>query len=215
MTQVAAQGALFISGVGYSVEPISRDAALPLILQVHYARRQPNIRNAFGLYLNGGLVGVCTFGIPPSSTLLLGVCGVDYAVHVIELNRLCLLNNIKNEASRLVGASLKMLGNKIVVSYADTAQDHLGVVYQATNAIYTGTSKPFKEIYIVGKEHLHHASHKGKTFEEMKAIHGEDSVGFRERSIKHRYVFITGSKQFKRHARKALKYQVLPYPKAQ
>jgi len=207
------QGALFIDGHGYTVQPISRVAALPFICEIHYAKRVPSISYSFGLYLDALLVGVCTFGVPPSSTLLSGVCGAEYAKHVLELNRLCLKNNLKNEASRLVGGSLKMLGNKIIVSYADTKQNHVGYVYQATNAIYTGISTPFKEVYVVGKEHLHHATHKGHTFKEMEDMYGKEGIGFRERSPKHRYIFIVGSKTFKKKARGSLRYADLPYPK--
>ena len=37
--------------------------------------------------------------------------------------------------------AFKLLPNpRIVVSYADTEQEHIGVVYQATNFLYTGLS---------------------------------------------------------------------------
>ena len=72
-----------------------------------------------------------------------GIAGEKNKHLVIELNRLVLKNNKKNEASRLIGASFKLLPKpKIIVSYADTQQNHLGVVYQATNFLFTGTTKP-------------------------------------------------------------------------
>ena len=41
----------------------------------------------------------------------------------------------------LVGRSLRLLPKpSVVVSYADTAQGHVGYVYQAANFIYTGLS---------------------------------------------------------------------------
>jgi hypothetical protein len=183
-----------------------------LIFNVHYAGRRPSISKAFGLYTNGMLEGICTFGTPPSHTMLKGVCGEEYAPFVWELNRLCLYNNHKNSASRLVGSALKMIGNRIVVSYADTTQGHIGYVYQATNFLYTGMSTKFKEIYLKSRPELHHTTHKGKTFAEMESLHGED-VAYRERPRKHRYVYITGDKRFTKKARASLKWKVGQYPK--
>ena len=196
----------------YSVKYISREATKPFILGIHYAKRMPPLQIAFGLYSDKDLLGICSYGIPPSNTLLKGVCGEDFKKNVIELNRLVLKNNNKNEASFLVGNSLNKLGNKIVVSYADSTQGHIGIVYQATNFIYTGITKPFKEIYLKSKPHLHHASYKGKTFKQMEEQYGDD-VGYRLRSLKHRYVIFVGNKSFKKKAKANLKYPIMPYPK--
>jgi hypothetical protein len=103
------------------VLPIKSEEAVPWILQKHYAKRLPSISYAFGLYENNQLIGVVTYGIPASNSLCEGVCGKQNKEYVIELNRLCLLNNDKNQSSFLVGNSLKMLPKpKIIVSYADT-----------------------------------------------------------------------------------------------
>ena len=123
------------------VLPIKSEEAVPWIMQKHYAKRLPSISYAFGLYENNELIGVVTYGIPASNNLCEGICGKDYKEFVIELNRLCLLNNDKNQSSFLVGNSIKMLPKpKIIVSYADTAQGHVGYVYQATNFLFTGTT---------------------------------------------------------------------------
>jgi len=203
---------LFSEPGGYSVRQISYDETKPFILDIHYAARMPPIKIAFGLFLNGELEGICTYGIPPSHTLLKGVCGEDYKKYVIELNRLCLKHNRKNEASMLVGKSLRLLGDRIVVSYADSAQNHIGYIYQATNFLFTGTTSPIKEIYLKSKPHLHHTTHRGKTYQQMRDIHGED-VGFRARSVKNRYVIFAGSKKFKKAARASLRYTISKYPK--
>ena len=108
-------------------------------MKLHYAKRMPSISHAFGLYDNKELTGVVTYGSPASPSLCIGVCGPECKDMVIELNRLCLLNNKKNEASYLVSNSLKLLPRPmIVVSYADTSMKHTGYVYQACNFIYTG-----------------------------------------------------------------------------
>jgi len=182
------------------VLPIKSFEAKPWILLKHYARRIPSISYAFGLYENNQLVGVCTYGMPASPNLCVGVCGIEHKHQVLELNRLCIETTAKNSASILVGRSLQMLPKpKIIVSYADTAQDHIGYVYQATNFLFTGTTK----------ERTDMASDDGKHSRHNKG----DSENRAFRSAKHRYIFITGSKKEKSNLTKKLNYKILPYPK--
>ena len=56
------QPSLFAAATGYEVTPIHSRDAYGLILRRHYARRIPSISYAFGLMLDGDLVGVCTYG---------------------------------------------------------------------------------------------------------------------------------------------------------
>jgi len=197
------------------VQPIQTQDAEHLILNVHYARRKPSITYAFGLFEHGALVGVVTYGTPASSTLLRGVCGEQWAQHVLELNRLVLVNNKPHEASRLVGASLKLLPKpSIIVSYADTKQNHEGIVYQATNFLYTGLSSKFLDPVVRGLEHQHHATYAhGLTNAQLKEKYGEDNVYFIERSRKHRYIIFVGSKTQRKQMLKDLRYEIQPYPK--
>jgi len=204
---------------GYSVCAVSRSETEPFILGIHYAKRWPSISWAFGLFRGGVLVGVCSYGTPASSTLRRGLCGESMADSVIELNRLCLLDNKKNEASFLVSASLRLLPKgKIVVSFADIEQGHVGTVYQAANFVYCGLSAKRTDWKIRGQEHLHGqtiadrvrgAENRGKAIREM---YGDDFY-LKPRSRKHRYVFITGSKAFKRKALSELRYKIHDYPK--
>ena len=182
----------------YSIKPISRKEAEHYILEIHYAKRWPVISYYFGLFKNEQLVGVCTYGPPASPWLCKGVCGEKYRKQVIELNRLALLNNLKNEASFLIGNSLKMLPEgMIVVSYADTAQGHVGVVYKATNWLYTGATKPRTDMASKTGGHSRH--------------HSGDRTNRVFRSSKHRFVTFTGNKKQKKELRKALKYPVTEY----
>tara|TARA_R110000850_G_scaffold207123_1_gene333356 strand:- start:68 stop:697 length:630 start_codon:yes stop_codon:yes gene_type:complete len=205
---------------GYEVRLINRRQCAEYILEIHYAKRWPSISYAFGLYLNNILCGVVTYGTPPSAPLKAGIAGYEHKGDILELNRLCLKNNVKNEASLLVGRSLKILpSNKIVVSFADIAQGHLGYVYQATNFIYCGLSAKRTDWKVKGKEHLH-----GQTIADefrgvknraaaMREKYGDDFY-LAPRSRKHRYIFIVGSKTYKKKIKKALKYKVMDYPKA-
>ena len=214
MKQMQWQSSFFDVLDGYSVAPIQAQDADYLILNVHYAKRRPSITYAFGLFNAGELVGVVTYGTPASSTLLRGICGDDWAQHVLELNRLVLVNNKPHEASRLVGASLKLLPKpSIIVSYADTKQKHEGIVYQATNFMYTGLSSKFRDPVVRGLEHQHHATYAhGLTNAQLIEKYGADNVYFIERSRKHRYIIFVGSKTQRKQMLKDLRYEIQPYP---
>jgi len=196
----------------FVVERIEGYVAYPLLLNAHYAKRIPPISYAFGLYANGNLDGVVTYGSPPSKNLCEGLAGPEFASRVLELNRLCLAHNRRNEASRLVAASLKMLPRpSIVVSFADTAQKHLGVIYQASNFLYCGLSAKRKDRTIVGAEHLHSRTVCGMgSGAEMRERFTIIDV---PRSRKHRYVMLLGGKRERREMLAALRYPVVPYPK--
>ena len=182
------------------VKQISYAETKHLILNVHYAKRMPSISFAYGLFDGGKMIGLVSYGSPASPSLCKGVCGVEYKKDVLELNRLVLMNNKKNEASYLIARSLKLLPKpKIVVSYADTAQQHTGIVYQATNFLFTGTSKPRTDM--AGQDGKHSRHHLGDVTKRVF------------RSAKHRYITFIGNKKQKKVYMKALKYKIQSYPK--
>jgi len=199
----------------YIVKLISRAESLPFILNIHYAHRSPSISYAYGLFLNELLVGIATYGTPPSSTLRMGVAGKENISRVLELNRLCLLNNLPNEASFLVSKSPKLLPpNSIVVSFADTEQNHKGYVYQACNFKYYGLSAKRTDWKVKGMEHLHGCTIADKTrgmehrADKMREIYG-DNFYLKPRPRKHRYIYITGKKP----NYNIIKYKQEKYPK--
>ena len=177
----------------YKVIPIKKSDTKSFILDIHYAKRLPMIQYPFGLYYKNELVGVVTYGLPPSPELCL-LAGEENKDKVIELNRLVLKNNKKNEASFLVGNSLKMLPKpKIVISYADIGQNHNGYIYQATNFKYSGLSQ--------------------KNFDWLSKTENNEKV---ERSRKHRYILVVGNKREKKDIYNKIKYPLdLPYPKGE
>ena len=182
------------------VLPINTFEVEPWLLEKHYAKRMCPISYAFGLYEDNNLVGVVTYGVPASPFLCMGVCGEEHKDIVLELNRLCLNDGIKNGASFLVGKSLQMLPKPtIVVSYADTSMNHIGYIYQASNFIFTGTTK----------ERTDMAGEDGK--------HSRHNLGISEnrinRSAKHRYIYFVGNKYQKRILMNKLNYSIEPYPK--
>lgn len=117
---------------------VPREAYAFLLLDHHYAKRIPSISHAFCLKDAEAVIGVVTFGSPASRSVQKGACPVDPS-RVIELNRLCVLDCApRNTESWFLSRALKLLPPYIVVSYADTAQGHQGIVYRAANFYYAG-----------------------------------------------------------------------------
>ena len=183
------------------VKPIKSFETKLWLLNRHYAKRLPSISYAFGLFDEGVLVGVCTYGSPASPSLCVGVCGEQHRDKVVELNRLVMDSDKPNSASMLVGKSLQMLPKpSIVVSYADTAQGHVGYIYQSTNFLYTGAT--LERTDMGGEEGKH-------------SRHAKDPSIRVFRSSKHRYIIFTGSKSQKKLLRNELNYKIEDYPKGE
>lgn len=203
----------------YKVKPISRTECSPFILDIHYAKRFPSISYAFGLFLKEKLVGIVTYGTPSSSTLRRGIAGDEYINCVLELNRLCLLYNNKNEASFLVSRSLRLLPkNKIVISFADCGQNHVGYVYQACNFTYHGLSAKRTDWALHSRPELHGQTigdefrgHKNRAAL-MREKYGDDFY-LKPRTRKHRYIYLVGSKSWKNKVKDKIKYKTEDYPK--
>lgn len=201
------------------VLPIKNEETHDWFLRVHYAKRIPSISYAFGLFEGQDMLGVVTYGTPPSPSLCEGVAGKANAPSVLELNRLALARPVKNGPSFLVAHSLKLLPKpSIVVSYADCEQGHVGYVYQATNFLYTGLSAKRTDWKVRGMEHLHSktisdmADGQESPVEYMRARFGDDFY-LEDRPRKHRYVYICANKKDRKRILSELMYQTEPYPK--
>jgi hypothetical protein len=203
----------------YDVREITREDCRPFIIDIHYAKRYPSVSFAYGLFRNKELVGVITYGKPFSPTLREGIAGEEYIPHVLELNRLVLKDNLKNEASRLIAASIKMLPKpQIIISFADPSHGHVGWVYQATNFRYYGLSAIRTDWAIRGDEHRHGTS-VGDEFrgqpnrvELLKEKYG-DAFYLKPRPRKHRYIYLHGSRKWVAKVLKDIKYTEKKYPK--
>lgn len=196
------------------------------LLYKHYAHRIPPVNYSFGLYRDGFLEGVLTFGRPYAPSLIKESFGGEYQDEFLELNRVVVNDGLpKNVLSFFVTQCLKMLPKPmVVVSYADSKQGHHGYIYQATNWLYTGLSAPFMDYMVKGCEGMHQASvldRVGRSDKDghldkvklLKEVYGEENVYMVERSRKHRYYYLHGDKRQVKRMRKLLKYPVVPYPK--
>ncbi len=200
-------GLQFMCQMKKKVEKISNFECRDWILNKHYAKRMCSISYAYGLFIDGQLNGVCTFGFPPNYNYNNGKCVFNsFECLTLELNRLVVNDGLpKNTLSYFVSQSLKMLPKpSCIVSYADQNQGHNGYIYQATNWIYTGVSTP-KHRYIFED---------GSSFDIRRGIDNKGKI-VDKLLLKptHRYLFFNGNKKDIKKMKKDLKIKTLNYPK--
>ena len=127
------------------VMPVSISVARGVIEKHHYLHSLPGgTKMALGVMAGERLVGALTLGVGPynAPSLVEGAHNDDY----LALTRLWLSDELPyNSESRVLGVLLRALRRhtnlKFLVTYADPAQGHLGLIYQATNWVYTGLSQ--------------------------------------------------------------------------
>ena len=207
----------------HEIRPIDYKTAMDLIVKHHYLHRKAPCSQAFGLfYKTDGWretdrpIGVITYGTPASRALQKGLCGVEEANNVVELTRLWVMEGTeKNAESFLIANSMKLVDKEILVSYAEVQQGHLGIVYQATNWIYTGLSDRHVKWTIEGTDdkHCRHIFDSYGGINKAKEILGDKMVRG-ERPRKHRYVFFnTSNIKRRKELMSKLRYDIKPYPK--
>lgn len=213
----------YLNKEDYYVKECPLDEARDICKTKHYLHRVPSIIAHYGLYKGELLMGIVTFGIPPSPQLM-KICGDNYKKSVLELNRLwCYDESPKNSESFLISQGIKLLKKdkpeiKILISFADTRQEHLGYIYQATNWHFTGYSIPGGgSIVIDGVEyHPKNLNNKYGTSDlnKLKSILNTENIHYRPRSKKCRYVYFISDKKENKLLRQLCKYPIQDnYPK--
>jgi len=205
----------------YTVRQIMSFECREWFLKKHYAKRLPSTSYAYGLYKDN-LIGICSYGRPVAHTLVKSAFTGKFQDTFLELNRLVVDEGLKkNVLSFFVSRTLRKLPSpNVIVSYADTSQNHHGYIYQATNWIYTGLSAKRFDYKVKGLEHLHSASlmdHAGRGVAKDKVLKLKEMYGDRlytlERPRKHRYFYVLGNKKQRKEMIRNLAYKVEPYPK--
>lgn len=126
-------------------------AARHAVLRWHYSRAMPASKLVrIGVWEDGKFRGAILYGVGANRHLARPF-GLD-STEACELVRVALAPARRYPTSKCLAFSLKMLrrqspGLRVVVSYADTKEGHLGVIYQATNWIYLGaSSQPYLKV---------------------------------------------------------------------
>lgn len=130
------------------VIPCTKAICEQFVVAKHYSKRASIFWAGFALVENGHIEGVAVYGQPSPPIQKHAFRDRDFRLY--ELCRVVVQTKTKNAASFLVAGSLKLLPAPCaVVSYADMEQGHCGIIYQATNWLYTGSTKSHDKLYLV------------------------------------------------------------------
>lgn len=192
-----------------TVKEVGFEAVKAVTAEAHYIGKPGSTSVALGIYADGTLGGVIAYGTIPRNNAE-AICGPEHAPAVLELTRLALYDWMPaNSESWLIGQSFAWLrlhrpDVKILVSYADQSQGHVGTIYQATNWTYTGTSTG-DVVYRADNGTVLHPRTVG--FGALPPGRWQSSPE------KHRYVTFLGSRSQRQALRRALRWDAQPYPK--
>jgi hypothetical protein len=182
----------------------------------HYTRHSGADSWRWGLWHGVTLMGVVSYN-NGSNTSTANVFGDEHRSHVWHMGRLALADHApRNSESRLIAGSLRLIRSEYpdvwaVLTYADTDAGHLGYVYQATNAIYTGTGgDPRVYTDATGKRLTHRPGHGTITRADAARRDWVQHLA----PPKHRYLYVLGNKTERRNRMAQLQLPTLPYPKA-
>ena len=193
-------------------------------MHFHYAKAVPVNPLGYNVYNdNDEWCGVILYGLGATGNI-----GTPYGIPVggvVELVRVA-LNGKQEHTTQAVAMSLKQLHKdcplvRLVVSYADCDQNHLGTIYQATNWIYEcecnqGTSSGF---IIHGKKVHNKSVYSRMVVIDGKKVHCPQTLeAVRKYFDPHAEQFITKGKRkylmpMDKKMRKQLAPLAKPYPK--
>lgn len=129
--------------VDLKVDFCSHEAAKWAVEHWHYSRVMPKSKLVkFGVWEDDRFIGVVIFGVGATYTI-----GEPYGLkqtEVCELVRVALSDH-ESPVTRVISLATKMLkrcnpGLRLIVSYADQKEGHLGIIYQAGNWVFSGDS---------------------------------------------------------------------------
>ena len=193
----------------------SKRAVRYACMKFHYAKTVPIPRYSFNIFNNKNeWCGVIMYGRGSNSQI--GSPFGLYQGEILELTRVA-LNGKQEKTSQAVAMSLRKLHKmvphiKMVVSYADLDQNHVGTIYQATNWIYLGkVNENQKGAYIFhGKKHHARIAHMMGIKSNIESV--RKYIDPRATQLitkgKHKYIFV-----FDKILREKLLEKGKPYPK--
>lgn len=193
----------------------SPEAVRYACLNFHYAKTVPSSMYSYNVYNEqGNWCGVIIFGTGANNRI-----SVPFGMNpgeVIELVRVA-LNGEQPCTSECVAAAVRQLHKdapqiKLLVSYADMDQEHVGTIYQATNWIYLGeTAVGGRCGFMVRGKKLHPKTVYSNGWVESEAwlkTHVDPKARELKSKGKRKYIFV-----FDKKLRKEWQKKALPYPK--
>ena len=179
----------------------------------HYSRSMPAAGlDCYGVIEDGRFVGVVVFGMGANYRLAASF-GLRQS-EVRELVRVALCRDRSTPTTAIVASALARLHRerpevRMVVSYADTKQGHVGTIYQAGNWTYLGIATAGRTIRLHGREYHNRSvwQRYGTSRLDWLRRHVDADASATTDPPKHKYVLA-----FDRRLRQQLLMSAQPYP---
>ena len=188
----------------------SHEAAKYAVMNWHYSQSMPMPPLVkIGVWEDDEYIGCVLFGRGANNAV-----GARYALsqlEVCELVRVALRRH-RTPVSRIVAVALRMLrksnpGVRLVVSYADEDQGHLGGIYQAGGWVYVGRGQPTTHFFHQGRW-KHNREVTGGAFGGSRKVADYHSLPTKVVQGKHKYLMPLDDEM-----RKQIAPLAKPYPK--
>ena len=198
--------------------------ARPYIATHHYSQTMPDsTTDVFMGFYDGVFAGVCVFGMGTGKGQYYRLIDDLEEGEYRELTRLWSPDGMpKNTESRLISESIKLLPKEVrlILSYADPSEGHLGKIYQATNWLFLGRTqggnkmidKDGKVLHsrLTSMYRLRHPEYQHLSGEEIMKIYGWTYIN---NAPKYRYVMLRGNRKLKKKMFKKIEKYVERYPR--
>jgi len=221
-----------------TIREISKKIGKDMIVKHHYSHKWTSCRYTLGIFYQTDnehqffdekdekLAGVAIYGYPVGRSAPKSISPELKEEEVLELTRLFIFDDYgKNTESVTLSKTFKWLREnvpeiKVLVSYSDPEQGHLGTIYQATNWIYQGNKIRIMPNYAVKLSEDGDWMHSRTVFAKFGSHNLEKlskAVGHtfwrKLEPEKHRYLYLLCGKKDKKNIMNTLIHKPKPYPK--
>lgn len=224
--------------INLNVRKIDNSTAKRMIIKNHYSHTIAfGIELSLGIFKETGdnqffdmkdekLMGCIVYSVPTGANVYNSISPlITSQSEIFELTRLWVSDELgKNTESWLIAKSFDYIKRyypriKVLISFSDTEQGHVGTIYQATNWLYQGLrdcsggeqyswDNGITWAHFKGLANCHNITSRT----ELLKILPENTI-IKAGTIKHRYLYPIGNKKANRKLLETLKYPILPYPK--
>ena len=149
--QAKDSGSIPTSPLQLILKEINNKLAYACMLKWHYSKTKFIATVNFGVFKGNDLWGCISYG-SPNAKILKGYWTPQTQDGWFEIKRLALSDILpKNSESRVIGVSIKLLKKlfqvKGIITYADTAMGHNGIIYKASGFTYLGLTDEKSDFY--------------------------------------------------------------------
>lgn len=206
------------------VKPMSVKEARRYIATYHYSKSMPDsTKFVFAGYYDDKLAGIIVYGMGAGRSQYTALIPTIEKGQYLEITRLWSPDSMpKNTESKLISESMKLLPKeyKLIVTFADQNRKHRGIIYQATNSLYTGETTSGK-VLVTEDGTIQHTRLLGiykNRHKELKNMSNKEIMElykwtYKDGSKKHRYVYLRGSKVERKRLFKFIEPKIKKYPK--